>query len=474
MARILVVDDDERICKVFAEFLTGEGHEPEIASNAGDALKSVRAGRPDLVLMDIRMPGTNGLEALEMIRRVDPDIHVVIMTAYGTSQTSIEAMRLGAYDYLIKPLDLHELKKVINSALEARTLSNKIEDEDEASGEREKYSMVNLVGSTPRMQEAYKLIGILATNTVPALLVGERGVGKHLVAHTIHANSDCRKGPFVAVHCLSLPAADLELELFGCEERDPLTGQVTRTAGQLEATSGGTLFLDDIEALPMNLQAKLLRVLTNQGASQRGGAGDLSANTRLITATEFEVRLNDQVREGSFNQGLFQYLHTLSIHLPPLRKRLDDLPDLVMHFIRRYNSELGKSLRGVDDRVMERMRAYSWPGNVGELDSVIKRAAVLARGDIITAAELDEQLGEASFVQREDAEVALELAVRRCFRQCLSEQGDEVVNASFHDIVQQVETILVNEALAEASGNQVRAATLLGLNRTTLRKKMGL
>ncbi len=477
MARILVVDDDERICKVFTEFLSGEGHEPEIASNASEALESVRAGRPDLVLMDVRMPGTNGLEALEMIRQVDPDIHVVIMTAYGTSQTSIEAMRLGAYDYLIKPLDLHELKKVINSALEARALSHKIEDEDETSDRWEKYSMVNLVGSTPGMQEAYKLIGILATNTVPALLVGERGVGKHLVAHTIHANSDRRKGPFAAVHCQSLPAVDLELELFGREEHDPLTGQVTRTPGQLDATRGGTLFLDDIEVLPMNLQSRLLRVLTNQGTSQRvasGESGESPTNTRVITATELEVRLNDQVREGSFNQGLFQHLNTLSIHLPPLRKRLDDLPDLVMHFIRRYNSELDKSLRGVDDRVMKRMRAYSWPGNVGELDSVIKRAAVLARGDAITAVEFDDQLGDASFVQREDAEVALELAVRRCFRQFLSEQEGEVVNTSFHDIVQQVEIILVNEALAEASGNQVRAATLLGLNRTTLRKKMGL
>ncbi|MBW2689972.1 MAG: sigma-54-dependent Fis family transcriptional regulator [Deltaproteobacteria bacterium] len=474
MAHILVVDDDERICKVFNEFLSGEGHEPEIASNAAEALESVRAGRPDLVLMDVRMPGTSGLEALQMIRQVDSDIHVVIMTAYGTSQTSIEAMRLGAYDYLIKPLDLHELKKVINSALEARALSHKIEDEDGTSDGLEKYSMVNLVGSTPRMQEAYKLIGILATNTVPALLVGERGVGKHLVARTIHANSDRRKGPFAAVYCQSLPAADLELEIFGSEESDPLTGRVTRTPGQLDAARGGTLFLDDIEVLPMNLQSRLLRVLTERGNSQRGASGEPPTNTRVITATEFEVRLSDQVREGSFNQGLFQHLNTLSIHLPPLRKRLEDLPDLVMHFIRRYNSELDKSLRGVDDRVMERMRAYSWPGNVGELDRVIKRAAVLARGDAITAAEFDDQLGEASFVRREDAEVALELAVRRCFRHGLREQEGEVMNTSFHDIVQQVETILVNEALAEASGNQVRAATLLGLNRTTLRKKMGL
>jgi DNA-binding NtrC family response regulator len=205
MARILVVDDDERICKVFAEFLTGEGHEPMVASNAREALEFVRTSHPDLVLMDVRMPGTDGLEALKLIREVDPDVHVVIMTAYGTSQTSIEAMRWGAYDYLIKPLDLHVLKKVINSALEARALSREIEDR--ASGEWDSPSEVALIGSTPEMQEAYKLIGILATNTVPALLVGESGVGKHLVARTIHANSDRREGPFAAVHCRGLPAA---------------------------------------------------------------------------------------------------------------------------------------------------------------------------------------------------------------------------------------------------------------------------
>ncbi len=224
----------------------------------------------------------------------------------------------------------------------------------------------------------------------------------------------------------------------------------------------------------MNLQARLLRFLASQGLNQRGVSGEPLPDTRVIAATDVKVGLGDQVREGSFNQELFQRLRTLSIHLPPLRKRLDDLPDLVTHFIRRCNSELGKSLRGVDDRVMERLRAYSWPGNVGELESAIKRAAVLARGDVITLAELGEQWGESSFVQREDAEVTLELAVRRCFRHCLSEQKDEGANLHFRDIVQQVETILVNEALAEASGNQVRAAALLGLNRTTLRKKMGL
>jgi two-component system nitrogen regulation response regulator GlnG len=194
----------------------------------------------------------------------------------------------------------------------------------------------------------------------------------------------------------------------------------------------------------------------------------------VITATDSAVGLGDQVREGSFNQELFQRLQTLSIRLPPLRKRLSDLPDLVTHFIHRSNRELGKELRGVDERVMAHLRTYSWPGNVGELESVIRRAAVLARGDVITLADVDDKPGESPFVQREDAEVALELAVRRCLRQSLGAHEGDATARPFYDIVGQVETTLVNEALAEASGNQVRAAALLGLNRTTLRKKLGM
>jgi len=472
MARVLVVDDDRRICQSIAEFLSLEGHEPEIAGHAREALEKVRAHHPDLVLMDFRMPGPSGLEALQLIHQEDPNIQVVIMTAYGTSQTSIEAMRLGAFDYLIKPVDLHHLKRVIDAALEARVLGQSIQDDQAAEWDR--FAMVDLIGSTPKMQEAYKLIGMLATNTLPVLLVGERGVGKRLVARTIHANSDRRAGPFAAIHCRSLLPSDLEPEIFGREERDPLTGETKRKPGLLQKIAGGTLFIDDIEALPLNLQARLLRHLTAQSEAEHLGSAQSPPDTRVITATDIAVGLGDQVREGSFNQELFQRLQTLSIRLPPLRKRLEDLPDLVTHFIRRSNRELGKDLCGVDDRVMERLRAYSWPGNVGELESVIRRAAVLARGDVITLADIDENLGESPVVQREDAEVALELAVRRCLRHSLKEHQGDATARAFHDIVGLVETTLVNEALAEASGNQVRAAALLGLNRTTLRKKMGI
>jgi len=472
MAHVLVVDDDRRICQSIAEFLSLEGHKPEIAGHAREALEKVRAHHPDLVLMDFRMPGPSGLEALQMIHQVDPNIQVVIMTAYGTSQTSIEAMRLGAFDYLIKPVDLHHLKKVIDAALNARSLSQSMQDEE--AEEWDRFAMVDLIGSAPGMQEAYKLIGMLATNTLPVLLVGERGVGKHLVARTIHANSDRRAGPFAAIHCQSLLPSDLEPEIFGHEERDPLTGEMSSKPGLLQSTAGGTLFIDDIEALPLKLQARLLRHLAAHSETERLESAPPPPDTRVITATDIAVGLDDQVREGSFNQELFQRLQTLSIRLPPLRKRLEDLSDLVTHFIRRSNRELGKDLCGVDDRVMGRLRAYSWPGNVGELESVLRRAAVLARGDVITLADIDEKLGESPVVHREDAEVALELAVRRCLRHSLKEQKGDTAARAFHDIVGLVETTLVNEALAEASGNQVRAAALLGLNRTTLRKKLGM
>lgn len=469
MAHILVVDDDERICRVFTEFLTAEGHSAEVAGNAQDGLAIIEASHPDLVFLDVRMPGTDGLEALARIRELDHEVCVVMMTAFGTSQTSIDAMRLGAYDYLTKPLDLGELRKMIDSALESRELTRELAGADQ-EGVQADYSLVNLVGSSPRMQEAYKLIGLLAGNTVPALLLGERGTGKETVAKTIHYSSSRRDQPLAIVHSRGLIADRLEAEIFGRQVRDPQIGEASVWIGKLEAANGGTLFVDDIDALPMHLQAKLLRFLTDKTFERQGGIGAEKADTRLIAATDAD--LAEYVREGSFNEKLFQRLRTLSIHLPALRERLEDLPDLVAHLLVRCKSELGKTLRGVDDRVMESFRAYSWPGNVGELESVLKRAAVMARGEVITPADIGDTLDDTSLVRREDVESALELAVKRSLRHGLTSPSADQTSL-FHSIVGEVERILVHEALAETSGNQVRAATMLGMNRTTLRKKIG-
>jgi two-component system nitrogen regulation response regulator GlnG len=462
MAEILIVDDDEDICAAFQQFLTEQGHEPLIASNAVDAVDIVKRSRPDLVIMDIRMPGTDGLEALRNIRQIDPDVHVVIMTAYGTSQTSIEAVRLGAFEYLSKPLDLDVVKSVIDKAVEARVLSREVGAE--SSEEWEKYSLVNLAGSSPRMQEAYKLIGILATNDLPVLLVGERGVGKELVAKTIHFNSRRKGHSFVAIQCRDLAEDILETEILGLE------AGAAPSRGKLEAAQGGTLFLDDVDALTPSLQAKLRRFLADGTFERVGGTDSVQADTRVVAATRRD--LVESVRRGLFSAELFDCLNVVPIHLPPLRERRGDIPELVAHFVRLCNAELGKAIKGVDHRALQVLQDHSWPGNVGELENAIKRAAVLARSTVITADELGRSLEEASVPSQEETESALQAAVRATLQQSLSkvQTGDAV--SPFHEIVGRVGEILVGEALAMTSGNQQKAAELLGLNRTTLRKKM--
>ncbi|MGH0033645.1 MAG: sigma-54-dependent transcriptional regulator [Myxococcota bacterium] len=470
MARILIVDDDENICQAFQLFLDELGHTPLVASNAADARRIVSESPPDLVLMDIRMPGTDGLEALPTLRAIDPDLYVVMMTAYGTAQTSIEAMRLGAFDYLTKPLDLDVVKQVIDKALEARAVSRKARSED--AGSWEKYSLVDLVGHSPRMQEVYKRIGVLAGRDAPALLVGERGVGKELVARTIHANSPRSAQPYFSVSCRSLPETLLEAELFGSSGGPAGSLGVARTPGKLESAQGGTVLLADIEALPRALQTRLLRVVTDKLLEPGGDLTSQPVDVRILAASERD--LAEEVREGRFDEELYDALRVITIELPPLAERLEDVPELVDHFIRRCNAELDTAIKGADPRVLEKLAAHSWPGNVGELWNVVRRACLLARGDVVTPDDLGDGLDPEPHEGAEEAESALFAAVRGALLRSLRdrERGDDA--SAFHDIVGRVEKALVSEALAMTSGNQVKAAALLNLNRTTLRKKIQL
>jgi DNA-binding NtrC family response regulator len=460
MATILVVDDDETVGTAFRQFLADEGHEPVIVGSAADAIQAVQASRPDLVIMDIRMPGTDGLEALRRLREALPDLYVVMMTAYGTSQTSIEAMRLGAFDYLTKPLDLDDLRVVIARALDAQRASR---EAGSPQAGWEKYSLVNLVGTSERMQEVYKLIGRLTTNDVPTLIVGEHGTGRQLVAHTIHFNSPRREKPFVSIDCQSLPEPALEVDLFGRESG----GQIT--TGKLEAAHGGTVFLGSIEALPLPLQVRLSRWLAERGAARVGGVLRVTSEARLIAATGKD--LSELVRQGSFSRELYEAIGVITIALPPLRQRKEDIPELVAYFIRRVNAELDRSLKGVDDRVMQMLVEHPWPGNVAELATVIKRACILARADIVTPDDLGSSLRDTSLPGRQEMETALRVAVRGALHQRLI-GGEPGKDSPFHEIVGVVEETLVREALRVTNNNQVKAAELLGLNRATLRKKM--
>jgi DNA-binding NtrC family response regulator len=459
MANILVVDDDENMGSAFRHFLMEEGHAPTIVSNAQDAVRTVVESRPDLVFMDIRMPGTDGLEALQRVRQVDPNLYVVIMTAYGTSQTSIEAVRLGAFEYLTKPLDLDDVKVLIAKALEAQKLSRELDSS--TAEEWEKYPLVNLIGKSYPMQETYKLIGLLTTNDVPALITGERGTGKQLVAMTIHSNSSRREKPFVLLNCSAVDPGAIEAELFGRESQG---------GGKVDAAEGGTLFIERIAAMPLPLQIKVARFLTDKTFERAGGTARIKADVRVVASTDQDVA--EIVRQGQFSLELFDALRVISIHLPPLRSRRNDIPDLVIHFIKQFNLELSKNIRGIDDRVKQMLLDHPWNTNVAELERVVKRACILAHGEVITADDIGDELHDAILPSREDVTNSLQTAVRKALHQTLIDGSASPGWSPFYDVVTAVEMVLVNEALVITNGNQVKAAEILGLNRTTLRKKM--
>lgn len=442
MADILVVDDDQSIASAFQQFLSYEGHACRLASNAEDAMRLIADRRPDLVMMDVRMPGMDGLQALQEVRARFPDVLVVIMTAYGTSQISIDAIRAGAFDYIMKPLDLDELRRVIAKALSAQEVRHHAAAPDQ--GRAPDQPLATLVGQTTAMLDVYKMIGRLATNDVPALVVGERGTGKQLAIAMVHDNSSRRDQPFTSIDCTQANAQAFETELFGQEP--------------------GTVHLERIEALPAPLQVRLAQSLreTREGRRRLGA--------RILASTEHDLAVD--AASGGFNRELYESLSVVVMRLPPLRDRRDDIPVLVRHFIQRFNGELGRTIKGVDERVAGMLREHPWPGNVGQLERVIKRASIVARSDVITVDDIGDSLKESRFPIRPDLESSLARAARASLQERLAHGDHSASGSVFHDIVEMVETTLVNEALAMTHNNQVKAADLLGVNRATLRKKM--
>ena len=442
MADILVVDDDQSIAIAFQRFLSLEHHDSRVAGTAQDALAAIGERPPDVVLLDIRLPGGNGLLALQEIRSRFPGVSVVIMTGYGTSQTSIDAFRAGAFDYLTKPLDFDDVRGVIQKALAAQQVrpANELRPEDWSAE-----APVTLVGRAPAMLEVYKLIGRLALNDVPALIAGERGTGKQLVAETIHANSSRRDRPFSAVDCATLTESAIA-EIFGEE--------------------AGTLLLANVEAMPAPLQSRVVRALGDGGRRTPG----LRIEARVLASTERE--LAEAVHQGTFNRELFDILSVITIRMPALRERRDDIPQLVSHLIQRCNVELNRSIKGVDSRVAAELADRPWPGNVRELESVIKRACILARADVITTGDLGQAVTRGGYPARNETDAVLRLSATAALHDRLLANPTGADASVFHDIVDLVEHTLVAEALSMTSGNQVKAAEILGVNRATLRKKM--
>ena len=461
-ARILVADDEPSIRWVLDRLLRQAGHAVTVVEDGERALARAAAEPFDLVFLDVRMPGLDGLEVLSRLRPAAPDTAVVVMTAHGSVRAAVEAMQRGAYDYLTKPFDNDEVRLLVDRALGARALAHEVVEL--RTGRDEMWEFGALVGRSARMQEVYKTIGRIAGTDVTVLLRGESGTGKEVVARVIHHYSRRAGRPFVAVSCAAIPGSLLETELFG-HEKGAFTDAHQRRAGRFELAQGGTIYLDEVGDLGAELQPKLLRALQEREVERVGGGEPIRVDVRVVAATNRD--LETLIREGRFREDLYYRLNVVPLTLPPLRERPEDIPFLVDHFLVKYAGELGE--RQVSAEALQRLIGYSWPGNVRELENVVQHAMVMTGGGVILPEHLPIAPGPSAPVAGEGTLTDL---VERTLQECVRGLGTREA-ANLHELVLGlVERPLLSAVLRETGGNQLRAAALLGINRNTLRKKL--
>ena len=466
MDKVLIVDDDSSMRYSLNRMLEGQGFLVSSAKNGTEALERFFTESPELVIMDIKMPGQSGLEVLKQIKERDPKALVILMTAFGTTETAIEAMKFGAFDYILKPFDIPQMRGLVERALGVSRMMKKMvsypdRPEAEVAGEA-------IVGSSPAMQPIYKMIGQVAPTGVTVLLRGESGTGKELVARAIYHHSDRADKPFLPVNCAAIPETLLESELFG-HEKGAFTGALTRRIGKFEQCNGGTLFLDEIGDMTPATQAKILRVLKDQQFERLGGAERITADVRLIVATNKD--LEKAMRDGSFRQDLYYRLKVVTLHLPPLHERPEDIPELVRYFLQRFGQQINRNVKDIAPRALEKLMRHHWPGNVRELENGVQRALVVAKGNTVLAEDfyLEGLEQEISGPEKQmDFEERLQLLMEPVFKE-LAEHSKRSLDA---DLMSAVEKILIKRALREKKGNQVQAAILLGISRNTLRSKI--
>jgi DNA-binding NtrC family response regulator len=381
--RILIVDDEANARGALAELLREEGYQVELAADGFKALPKLQEFAPDLVLTDLKMPGMDGIELMRKAREADPERMVVVMTAYGTVETAVEAMRQGASDYLTKPINMDELVLVLERALERRRL--RLETSQLKDRLQERHRIENMVGRAPVMQELFNTVLQVAPSRASVLITGESGTGKELIAAAIHQHSQRAAGPFVKLHCAALAETLLESELFG-HERGAFTGAVSRRDGRFQQAHGGTLFLDEIGEISPGIQVKLLRFLQEHNFERVGGNQTIEVDVRVIAATHRD--LAKLVKEGKFREDLYYRLNVVTLDVAPLRKRRTDIPLLAMHFLNKYARENGKTIKGFSDEALEALTRYSWPGNVRELENAVERSVVIGKQDVIRPQDL--------------------------------------------------------------------------------------
>ncbi len=470
---VLIADDDRSIRTVLTQALGRSGYQVRSTSNAATLWRWVEEGEGDLVITDVVMPDENGLDLIPRIRRVRPELRVVVMSAQSTLMTAVKATQRGAFEYLPKPFDLKELLAVVGRALAAPAPDLA----PLAPVAREGEERLPLIGRSPAMQEIYRTIARLTTADLTVMISGESGTGKELVARALHDYGRRRAGPFVPINMAAIPRELIESELFG-HERGAFTGATNRNQGRFEQATGGTLFLDEIGDMPPEAQTRLLRVLQEGEFTSVGGRQPIRANVRIIAATHRDLRAS--IRAGQFREDLFYRLNVVPIRLPPLRERAEDIADLARHFLDRARED-GLPAKSLDQGAVEALRQHRWPGNVRELENVMRRLAALCPDEVIGAATIS---GELTEVEPDGpAEPAsgpgpatpdtLASAVERHIRTFLAAHHDGMAPSDIYDrVLAEVERPLIQLTLAATRGNQIRAASMLGLNRNTLRKKI--
>ncbi len=444
-AKILVVDDEESHRIMLRAVLQDGGYEVAEAADGPEAIRAVEQEIFDLVLLDIRMATLDGIETLTEIRKISPFVPVLIMTAYASVKTAVEALKAGAFEYLTKPLDIEELKILVEKALELYHLRTENLALKERLGDRFDFSKI--IGRSAKMKEIFETLSLVAPTDATVLILGESGTGKELVANSIHQNSKRASQPFIKVSCAALPEPLLESELFG-HEKGAFTGAIARREGRFQLAHRGTLFLDEVGEMSPTTQTKLLRVLQEKEFEPLGSPRTLKVDVRVIAATN--KNLEREVKEGRFREDLFYRLNVVPVSLPPLRERKEDIPALAAHFFALYRDKNKKELRELSGKTLDLLTRYDWPGNIRELENCIERAVIMAKGEVIAPADLPPGIQAMSSGDKELAELALPSGVS----------------------LQEVEKALILKTLEDTGGNRTRAAEILGINRRTLQIKL--